>query len=303
MIKSLTITNHLGESITLELMRPEQSGFIVKPITGLGPPKANVNTTETATHDGSVYNSARLTQRNIVLNLEFYETTITHQNGTVTSLSIEDIRQNSYKYFPIKKNITVLVETDNRIAETIGYVEANEPTIFSKNEGCNISIVCPDPFFYSKEVTDTIFYGVEPAFEFPFENDSLTEPLLETGIIHNRTEEVVTYKGDSEIGVTITIHAVGDASNITIYNVSTRETMKINTSLIGGDTIVINTKKGDKSATLLRDGATTNIFNALDRGSKWFTLAKGDNVFAYRAEIGGENLQFRIAHKTIYDGV
>ena len=40
MIKSVTVVNHLGESLKLDLASPEKSGFIVKSIEGLGPVKA-----------------------------------------------------------------------------------------------------------------------------------------------------------------------------------------------------------------------------------------------------------------------
>lgn len=42
MIKSVTVVNHLGESLKLDLASPEKSGFIVKSIEGLGPVKATV---------------------------------------------------------------------------------------------------------------------------------------------------------------------------------------------------------------------------------------------------------------------
>lgn len=307
MIKSVTVTNYLGDSIKLELVRPEKSGFIVKSIEGLGPSPANVNTTEVSTNDGSLFNSARSSQRNIVFKLQFTET---------DTESIEDIRQKTYRYFPLKKNLTLLIETDNRIVSTVGYPETNEPNIFDANgEGCSISIICPDPYFYSageNGINETVFYGVQASFEFPFENNSLTEPLLEFGIIMNQTENVITYHGDSEIGLTISIHAIGEASNITIYNTGTREQMAIDTDrlaaltgygIIAGDTITITTMKGKKGITLLRNGRTTNILNCLKRGCNWFTLAKGDNVFAYSAETGGSNLQFRMENKIIYDGV
>ena len=76
-------------------------------------------------------------------------------------------------------------------------MESNEPDIFSDKEGCNISIICPDPFFYSLKTNKTMFSGIEPAFEFAydediddyvFSNESLDEPLIETGIITNETE-------------------------------------------------------------------------------------------------------------------
>lgn len=304
MIHSITVTNYLGDSIVLELARPEQSGFIVKSVEGLGPAKGNVNTVEVSTNDGGVFNSARLSIRNPVLDLVFLET---------NTETIEDIRHKSYKYFPVKKKVKLLIETDNRVSEIEGYVEHNEPAIFSNQEGCQISIICPYPYFYSAgESNITIFSGIEPLFEFPFENESLITDLLEMGEVQNSAEQVITYNGDAEIGVTIIIYAIGNASNVTIYNAGTREVMRIDTDklaaltgdgIVAGDEITIKTTKGDKSITLLRGGVTTNILNCLDKNADWFQLVKGDNVFVYTAETGNSNLQFRIENRVIYEGV
>ena len=65
----------------------------------------------------------------------------------------------------------------------------------------------------------------------------------------------------------------------------------------------INTSKGDKSITLIREGVSYNILNCLDKNTDWFTLAKGDNIFAFTADSGVTNLQFRIENKVIYEGV
>lgn len=307
MIYSFAITNYLGDRVKLELGKPEVSGFLIKSVTGLGPVKANVNTTEVVTNDGSMFNSARLSQRNIVFQLAFVD--------TVYGETIEDIRQKSYKYFPAKKSVEIVIETDNRYVKIKGYVESNEPDIFSSQEGTQISIICPDPYFYSagedgNNVTD--FYTIDPMFEFPFSNESLTDPLLIFGEIQIKTEGVITYHGDSEIGVVIYIHAIGPATNINIYNTETREVMMINTTklekltgkgLVASDDIVINTTKGEKSITLIREGASYNILNCLDKNTDWFTLSKGDNIFAFTAETGVTNLQFRIENQVIYEGV
>ena len=302
MIKSVTITNHLGESIKLDLFNPEESGFIIKSIEGLGPVKANINFKELATNDGAIDNSARLSSRNIVMSLQFME-----------SPTIEETRLKSYKYFPIKRNVKFLIETD--ICETIGRVETNVPTIFSNAEGCQISILCSNPYFYSageNGTNQTIFYGTEPLFEFPFSNESLTEDLIEFGSIENRTEGTIYYDGDTEIGITIQIHAVGEAEGLVIYNTKTREIMRINDdklkSLMGsgiqaGDEITITTSRGEKGIYMLRSGVTTNILNSLEKPIKWFQLSKGDNTFAYTASAGLTNLQFRIENKVIYEGV
>jgi hypothetical protein len=54
---------------------------------------------------------------------------------------------------------------------------------------------------------------------------------------------------------------------------------------------------------LIREGVSYNILNCLDKNTDWFTLAKGDNIFAFTADSGVTNLQFRIENKVIYEGV
>lgn len=311
MIYSFTVTNYLGDTIKLTLREPASSGFLIKSVTGLGPVKANINTTEVATNDGSKFNSARLTQRNIVFQLAFVD--------TINGESIEDVRQKSYKYFPTKKNVDIVIETDNRYVKTTGYVESNEPNIFNSQEGTQISIICPDPYFYTAgENGDIIteFYSITPMFEFPFSNECQLSDMDEANIVFSeiqaRAAGVITYYGDTEIGIVIRIHAVGEATNISIYNTDTREVMRIDTGKIEkitgkgltvSDDIIINTTKGNKSIILLREGVSYNILNCLGKNTDWFTLTKGDNVFAFTAETGITNLQFGVENKIIYEGV
>lgn len=301
MIKAVTITNHLNESIRLELTEPEKSGFIIESIEGLGPVKANINFTEMATVDGALDNSARIGSRNIVMSLIFLE----HP-------TIEDTRLSSYKYFPNKRNITFTIETDNRKCSIVGRVEDNNPSIFEEREGCQISILCPNPYFYSIENENNDFYGIEPLFEFPFSNESLSEDLIEFGEIKQYTEGNIHYSGDVEVGITIKIHAMGPASGISIYNMRTKEILRIDDNklidIIGdgiraGDDIVIKTSKGEKGITFMRSGISTNILNSLGKPIKWFQISKGDNLFAYRAEEGLSNLLFSIENKVVYEGV
>lgn len=304
MIKSVTVTNHTGDSIKLELTRPELSGFAIVNIDGLGPVKANISMTDISTYDGGMYNSSRLGTRNIVFDIIFMN---------YYGESIEDIRHRAYTFFQTKTKVKLLFETSNRNLEIDGYVESNEPTIFSKQEGCKISVLCPFPYMYSLEEDSSItFSNVEPLFEFPFSNESLTDPLLELGSIKSVSEKVITYKGDAETGIKITIHAYGEVGSITIYNTGTRESMKINAGLIdqllgsgivANDEIIINTEKGDKYIRLLREGVYYNILNCLDKNASWFQLKNGDNIFAYTAETGVENLKFTIENRVIYKGV
>lgn len=302
MIQSLTVTNYLGESLTIPMMNSESTGFILHDMTGLGPPTASVNTSKVATKDGSKYNSARAEERNIVLPMYF-----------TPIPTIEDARHRSYKYFPLKKPVILAFKTDNRECQIVGYVETNEPDICSDREGCQVSIICPNPYFSSIYNTVTSFSGVEAAFEFPFSNEDASNPHIEFGKIVVKAENIVRYEGDAESGVQIRIAASATVKNITIYNVDTRGTMHIyhdklvaltGSGIVKGDEIIITTDKGSRSVTLLRNGKSTNILNAIDpRNDEWFSLTKGDNIFAYTADEGSDYLMFVVDHTTLYEGI
>lgn len=305
MIQSLTVTNYLGESLTIPMKNSESTGFILHDMTGLGPPTASVNTSKVATKDGSKYNSARAEERNIVLPMYF-----------TPIPTIEDARHRSYKYFPLKKPVILAFKTDNRECQIVGYVETNEPDICSDREGCQVSIICPNPYFSSIYDTVTSFSGVEAAFEFPFSNEDTldtTNPHIEFGKIVVKAENLVRYEGDAESGVQIRIAASATVKNITIYNVDTRGTMHIyhdklvaltGSGIVKGDEIIITTDKGSRSVTLLRNGKSTNILNAIDpRNDEWFSLTKGDNIFAYTADEGSDYLMFVVDHTTLYEGI
>lgn len=302
MIKSIKVTNPKGESLVLDLFHPEKSGLIVRSISGLGPPKANINSTDLATADGALYSSARASTRNIVFNLQF-----------MFAPTIEDSRQLTYKYFPLKKLVKIEVETDNRNLETSGYVESNQPDIFSREETTQISIVCLDPFFYDPNPSVTQFATVTPTFEFPFSNESTSEDLIEFGTINLDTRSTIDYVGDVDTGVLITIHALGSVSgSLTIYNVETQEKMVIDLAkiktLIGkdygsGDDIIISTVSGDKYVQVLHDGKYTNAIAAIEKLADWFQVSVGRNIFNFTVTKGIENLVMSFSYRNAYGGI
>lgn len=302
MIKSIKVTNPKGESLVLDLFHPEKSGLIVRSISGLGPPKASINSTDLATADGALYSSARASTRNIVFNLQF-----------MFAPTIEDSRQLTYKYFPLKKLIKIEVETDNRSLETSGYVESNQPDIFSKEETTQISILCLNPFFYDPNPSVTQFATVTPTFEFPFSNESTNENLIEFGTINLDTRSIIDYIGDVDTGVLITIHALGSVSGyLTIYNVETQEKMVVDLAkiktLIGkdygsGDDIIISTVSGDKYVQVLHDGKYTNAIAAIEKLADWFQVSVGRNIFNFTVTKGIENLVMSFSYRNAYGGI
>lgn len=304
MIHSITVTNPSGEQLKLELARPELTGLIVERIDGLGPAPATINTVDLGSSDGAIFSSSRVQTRNIVITLRMI--------GTTKDPSIENARLLTYKFFPLKKKVELLIRTDNRLAQTYGYVESNDPDIFSQNESAQISIICPDPYFYELGGNEFGFYGVHPMFEFPFQNDSLTENLLEVGELRFDTRSVLNYVGDADTGFVMTLHALSTVKNVTIFNVKTREWLKINTDKIQqvtgkafglGDDIIISTVQGEKYVRLLRKGLYTNIISAWDKNGKWLTLTNGDNIFTFTAEVGEQDLQVTFTYRNAYGGI
>lgn len=305
MISSVVITNQLGESIELELRFPEKSGFLIRSIDGLGPVKTNINTTELATRDGAIFNSARLNSRNIVFDLVFVP------NYQLLE-TVEDVRLRSYKYFSIKEKVEVKVNTDRRTAKIDGYIESNDVDIFSKEESTQISIICPTSYFTALGPQVFNFSSSVPLFEFPFSNESLNVPLLELSELVINTLTNIFYDGDLETGLVFSIHATGPVENLSIVNENSSGTIKIDTDLltiltgdgiIAGDDITISTVKGSKYAILLRDGVYINILNSIAQFPEWFSLSKKDNVFGFIADSGIENLQFKISYVSLYEGV
>lgn len=301
MIQAVTIVNSKNESLRMELNAPEKCGIAIESIDGLGPSQANINTFEVATMDGSLYTNSRMTDRNIVFDLIPWNTE-----------DIETMRLKTYRYFPIKKKVKIIFETDQQYRWCEGYVERNEPNVFAERETIQISIICPTPYFYAKGEEAQVFSGVRSMFEFPFSNKSLDEDLIEFGEVVLDTRVAFDYTGDIDTGVNISIECVDVASNIVLYNVETRERMRILTdklvSLLGapimaGDQILISTVNGKKSAQILRKGVYTNIISAIDRNADWFQLTPGRNVFDFSAESGENNLFITMTYDTVYGGI
>ena len=305
MIKLITITNPNGEELTINLddIEPE-SGLFITGIEGLGPVKADINMTELAAKDGSKYNSSRANGRNIVMKVRF-----------IYASSIEEVRLLTYKYFPLKKRIKFHIETENRIAEVDGYIESNEPDIFSLEESATISIMCESAWFKdaSEDGIQIIdFSDIVPLFEFEFEDDDEESPTIEFSSLEIKRENVVTYNGDTDNGFIMRMFIEGPVTNPSIYNIETLESIKIDTTKVaaivgsavkGGDEIRINSIQNEKSVTLIREGRTYNILNALDVNAAWFVLHPGDNLFGYTADSGELNIVFRIESQILLQGV
>lgn len=312
MIKSVTVTNYLGESMMMELANPYKTGLAIANISGLGPAKANIYKTDMSTVDGSVYNSSRTDARNIVMTFVLMEDP---SNSFIEN--VEKIRLKVYKYFPIKKKVTLKFVTDSRSAEIDGYVETCDVSIFSSRQSMQVSIICPDPWFKSSSTDTAVFSDTNAQFSFPFYNlitaeepnkKELVLSLLETDFYRN-----IYYSGDDESGMIIEVKFNGPVTGFGIMNIQTLESFKLIDSkieggkFIAGDELTISTKRGNRYIRLVRNGRIISVLNALDKESTWLMLRRGDNIYTYSADENANsspyNMTLYLNSQIIYGGI
>ena len=277
----IIIENKYREQLNLS----EMNGYNVT-VTGLTPPDATINTSVIVTKDGSTFNSSRLNERNIVLQI-------------VPNHDIEHKRINLYKYIKSKQYIKLYLKNSSRDVWIEGYVEKVEGDLYTQKQVIQVSIICPDPYFKSIETLEYEFSTVESMFSFPF---SIEEPVPISSV-STFTEKNIENISDEETGIVIELYANGLSLEPTIYNMTTNESFTIQHEFEPGDIVRINTRRGEKSLILIRDGEEINIINKIVRGSKWFNLIVGDNIFSYTSIYGTENLQVKISLQPIYEGV
>lgn len=259
------IENSSGDMLTLTGNEPV---YQVIKITGLNPPQAQINTTSIVGLDGARFNSAKLNTRNIVLTVKI--------NGDV-----EANRLNLYRYFRTKEPCTFYYANGTLDVTINGYVENVECDLFTNNELAQISILCPYPYFKSIFQVIADSSNALGLFVFPFSINA-TDPIAFSSLQTSADIEVYN-ASESETGATIEINVLDSVSAIQLNNVVTGDTFSLSYNFIAGDKIVINTNKGQKSITLIRNGVLTNIFSALQQGSTFFQLVAGMNLFEFTA--------------------
>lgn len=177
MIKTMSVVNQFGDEISTNFVGVYEAPYVITKIEGHGPVNADINITQFATNDGAMYNSARVGERTFSLTLA-----VVAQSGK----TIEHARRWIYKTYAVKGRVKLTFTTDTGVYIMTGYVEKCEPDVFEKITKVKITIVCPDPYFYSPARTVENISSVKGSFEFPFADNS---SALENGILLSIRED------------------------------------------------------------------------------------------------------------------
>lgn len=280
---TLIAENKYGEQLEIT----NNPRYVITDIDGLYPPEGVINTTQVANMDGSVFNSSHINDRVITITMAI--------NGPA-----EANRLLLYRYFKTKYPVRFYYKNGVRDVYIDGYVSKFSVEYFEKKQTAQIEISCPMTLFRAVKESVTEFVNIENMFVFPFAIEVAGIPFSEIALGEQKT---IINGGDVETGVIIKLNALGTVLNPKIYNVDTSDRMTLSVEMQAGDEITINTRKKEKSITLLRDGVQTNIVGKLDAGSTWFNLIPGDNIFTYEADEFPEHLQCIFIINNQFEGV
>lgn len=280
------VENNKGE--ILELTHNE-SNYQVVSVTGTNPPSALINLSKIAMIDGSRFNSSQLNERNMVITIRL--------NGEV-----EANRIRLYSFFRSKEKCKIYYANASRSVYIEGYVETIEFSPFSMSEIVQISIICPDPYFKDSQVMIDDFKKVADNFEFPFAIELAGIPFssIESDVSHT-----IVNVSERETGLIIKVKFNDDCDTILIRKLNTGETIQVNYQFEAYDELIVNTNKGNKSVTLMRNAFPTNIFSSLTTSSKFFQLDLGENVFDYSVDSGAHNdrAEVKFEYNFVYGGI
>ena len=269
-------------------------GIVINNIDGIYEFTGEVKTSPYSQTNGDRYKSSRAIKRNIVVQGVIFDD---YYNN----------RQLMYRVFrlgSLGRFCYTEPDRSNRYADY--YVEKVDIDQNAYRATFQISLICPDPFFYAGTPESVDLAAWVSDFEFIHEFDEDGEELghRESSMI----EEIQNLNGVDGIGLKIVMTANGDVTNPYVYLYETGERITIGTAqnpytLTSAKRIEIDTTTGHKNIVQIMNNVETRINEYLDPDSSFFQLGAGINTIGYNAGSGSEYLNVHIEYKMRFLGV
>lgn len=271
------------------------SPYILTNAEGLYEVRSNLYLDDNTAIDGATYQGSVVSKRNIVLTLQDKAKSSHREN-----------RELLYSVFKPASRGTLLYEENGIAREIPYYVESVYCDSEARARPATVSLMCADPFFQDTGDIIVKMAGWDPAFIFPFEIPS--EGIEFERRVNERLKTIVNESASENIGMQITIDAIGPVTNPTVEHVQKQEHISIGSStmpfsMVSGDRLIITTGDSDKHVYFVHGGETTNINHYMTEDSTYLQLQRGQNSIGYSAEDGVANIMVTIAYRYRYLGV
>ena len=263
---------------------------------GLYSTEADVNVSENAFDDGSIYQSSQLKTRNITLTIR--------DRGSDDHIAVRNALLNLF--LPKLKGRLTIKETDGD-SESEKVIDYYTEKVIS--DGLNssrtftISLISPDPYFYDPYDKSVQMAGYSKLFTFPHDFLAVGEEFGARS--KEKSKNIQNLTGADAVGLTIDFSISGAVTNPSVTRVESGETIKIGTtskplSLVYGDVLTVTTGSGNKHIYLTRSGTRTEINQYLSSDSSFFELHQGDNTLGYDADSGVGNIEVTVSYRMRY---
>lgn len=259
-------------------------------VDGMGPCDVSIATTAAAGYDGEMYQAARADMRQLNLAV------------ALNTIDPEYYRQELYRALAVRKEIAVYYTGADRDVVARGYVQQVDVTYTENPQTITIAILCPSPWWASTQELVNTWRTLHENFIFPFSSTASPKELV-LGTIEQETIAAVVNGGEVACGLVFKLYARGTVKNPRLINVITREYIALNLTMDAGDEVTIDTRAGAKTATMLRNGVVTSVFNQVDPASTWLQLDRLGCSFELGADFGLSGLEGTIYHNNLYAGV
>ena len=296
MIKTevLTYINSRGETIVFGI-NSKYHVNVSKDVQGLSDLNDTIYSTNSMGQHGDTYAGVRIEPRVIDIDGKINDDNKDNQLR---------LRRDALKILNPELDGT-LYYTYGDFIRKIGAKVSGSPTFDRKNlsQEFTVSFKCLDPFWQDENETREDIASWLGDWEFPCD---IEQDDAEDMIFGHREESLIVdvyNAGHIKAGMRITFRALGELTNPMLFNVDTREFIKVNITMVAGDEIEIDTSYGNKSITLKRNGVETNIYRYMDVDSTFIQLDIGDNIFRYDADTGLDNLEASVSFAQKYLGV
>ena len=294
MINKIIYENERGISIELNREGP----LFLASVQGFDGLEADIVSSKSAYQDGISISKTILKDR--ILTLNCYLEIDTEQQRCI-------LKRKLYNAFNPKFKGHMKIYTDAeqlRGASNLRVIQA--PLFDDDYETTNelvsfqIQLAMPLPYFEDINENRADFGNDIGNFYFDLE---LEEEGRELYVKNNSIVANIENLGDAETPLKVVFKAKSTVKNPSIYNVYSKEYIKINRTMSEGEEITVTTGMGNKRVESYLNGITTNIFNDLDIHSSFMWLDIGDNIIRYDAEEMIEQLEVYIYYTNYYLGV
>lgn len=246
---------------------------------------------------GSSFSATNVKTRDIVITGYVWEYVDHIENPNLTAEETAAMRYSAI--LKKKAKLDALVNPEQLLAVQIGDFriegKPSKPVLYGKSEDDNnkvlckfqIYLFCADPMFKKKATTETVLSESTPKFHFPL----IFKP---SGIVMSvRTNyQLIAFnnEGSIDIGAIFEITANGPVTDISIENIYTGEWLKITKTLAAGETVIVDTRKGERGVVGIVDGVESDYLKYWDYEGTWLQFKVGTSLVGYRVESGAEEL-------------